>query len=110
MEITSKATEKAVVVYVDGDLTTAHSPEAGAEIDEILSESTSNVIINVEKVNYIASTGLRIILELGKRLKDEDAELVVCSMNSTTKSVFDMSGFSKIFRIFDNEEDALNGF
>lgn len=109
MEITSKSTEKAVVVYVDGDLTTAHSPVAGAEIDEILRDSARNVVINVEKVNYIASTGLRIILTLGKRLKDEGAELVVCSMNAATKSVFDMAGFSKIFRIFENEEDALNG-
>lgn len=108
MEITSKSTEKAVVVYVDGDLTTAHSPDVGAEINEILSENVSNVIINIERVNYIASTGLRIILELGKRLKEEDAELVICSMNATTRSVFDMSGFSKIFRIFDTEEDALN--
>ena len=38
MEITSKITSKVIVIYIDGDLTTASSPEAGAEIDEILSD------------------------------------------------------------------------
>jgi anti-sigma B factor antagonist len=107
MEITSKSTDKAIVLYVDGDLTTASSPEAEAEIKEILEGATANVIINVEMVNFIASTGLRIILALGKRLNGEGQKLVVCSMNATTKSVFQMSGFSKLFPIFETEEEAL---
>jgi anti-sigma B factor antagonist len=107
MEITSKSTEKAIVLYVDGDLTTASSPEAEAEIMEILEGATTNVIINVELVNFIASTGLRIILALGKRLNGEGQKLVVCSMNATTKSVFQMSGFSKLFPIYETEEEAL---
>jgi anti-sigma B factor antagonist len=107
MEITSKSTDKAIVLYVDGDLTTASSPEAEAEIKEILEGAATNVIINVEMVNFIASTGLRIILALGKRLDGEGQKLLVCSMNATTKSVFQMSGFSKLFPIFETEEKAL---
>ena len=52
---------------------------------------------------FIASTGLRIILALGKKMKASGSELVVCSMNKTTKSVFEMSGFTKLFKIFDTE-------
>ena len=107
MEITSKSTDKAIVIYVDGDLTTASSPGAEAEIKEILEGTTANVVINVELVNFIASTGLRIILALGKRLNGEGLKLIVCSMNVTTKSVFKMSGFSKLFPTFETEEEAL---
>ena len=107
MEITSKSTDRAIVLYVDGDLTTVSSPEAEAEIKEILEGTAANVIINVEMVNFIASTGLRIILALGKRLNDEGLKLIVCSMNATTKSVFEMSGFTKLFPIFETEEEAL---
>lgn len=110
MEITSKFTDSALIVYVDGDLTTAFSSEAGAEIDRIIDDNLQNVVINVENVNYIASTGLRVILGLGKRLKEHGSELVICCMNSTTRSVFDMAGFSKIFRCFDSEEEALGNF
>ncbi len=107
MEVTSKSSDNAIVIYVDGDLTTNSSPEVEAEINEILEEAANNVVINVERVNFIASTGLRVILALGKRLDGEGLKLSVCSMNPSTKSVFEMSGFSKLFPIFDTEEDAL---
>ena len=107
MEVTSKSVDTAIVIYVDGDLTTASSPEVEAEIIEILEGTATNVVINVEKVNFIASTGLRIILALGKRLNSDGMKLIVCSMNASTKSVFEMSGFNKLFPIFETEEKAL---
>jgi anti-sigma B factor antagonist len=107
MEVTSKSVDKTTVIYVDGDLTTNSSPGAEAEINEILEGTATNVVINFEKVNFVASTGLRIILVLGKRLKGEDLKLIMCSMNDTTKSVFKISGFSNLFPIFETEEEAL---
>lgn len=107
MEVTSKSVDKAIVIYVDGDLTTNSSPVVETEINAILEGAVTNVVINVEKVNFIASTGLRIILKLGKRLGNEDLQLVVCSMNATTKSVFEMSGFTKMFPAFETEDEAL---
>ncbi len=107
MEVTSKSSENAIIIYVDGDLTTNSSPEVEAEINEILEEAANNVVINVERVNFIASTGLRIILALGKRLDGEGLKLSVCSMKSSTKSVFEMSGFTKLFPAFETEEEAL---
>jgi len=107
MEVTSKSVDTAIVIYVDGDLTTASSQKAEAEINEILEGPATNVVINVEKVDFIASTGLRIILALGKRLNSDGMKLIVCSMNASTKSVFEMSGFNKLFPIFETEEEAL---
>ena len=108
MEVTNKIKGDAIIFYIDGDLTTTHSPEVQTEINGVLESTKCKlVVINVENVNFIASTGLRIILAIGKKLKKAGAELVVCSMNQTTKSVFKMSGFSKLFKTFDVEEEAL---
>ncbi len=107
MEVTSRCVDKAIIIYVDGDLTTTSSPKVEAEINEFLEGTAANVVLNVEKVNFVASTGLRIILVLGKRLKGDGLKLIMCSMNDTTKSVFKISGFSKLFPIFETEEEAL---
>ncbi len=107
LEITSKSDDKTVFVYIDGDLTTTSSPDAETDINRILeNEPNKNVVINVEKVDFIASTGLRVILALGKRLNGQGKKLGVCAMNETTKSVFNMSGFSRIFPVFDTEDEA----
>ena len=106
-EVTHRETDKAMVSYVDGDLTTNTSPDVEEEIAELLQDGAKHVIINVEKVNFIASTGLRVILALGKKLSGKGFKLSVCSMNQSTKSVFEMSGFTKIFPTYANEEEAL---
>ena len=108
LEVTSKSSEKIIIIYIDGDLTTNSSPKVEDEIKDILEGTAKNVIINVERVNFIASTGLRIILALGKRLNSKGLKLTVCSMNSNTKSVFNLSGFTKIFPIYGNEEEAFS--
>lgn len=106
-EVTHRETDTAIVIYVDGDLTTNTSPDVEGEIAELLEGRDKDVIINVEKVNFIASTGLRVILALGKKLGGKGRKLFVCSMNSSTASVFQMSGFTKIFPTYANEEEAL---
>jgi len=108
MEVTSKTKGEAIVIYLNGELTTTNSPEAQTEINEVLESAKCKlVVINVENVDFIASTGLRIILALGKKLEESGTELVVCSANPTNKSVFKMAGFSRLFKIFDTEEEAL---
>jgi anti-sigma B factor antagonist len=108
MEVTSKTKGEAIVFYINGELTTTSSPEAQTEINEALESAACKlVVINLENVDFIASTGLRIILALGKELQASGTELVVCSPNKTNQSVFKMAGFSKLFKIFDTEEEAL---
>jgi anti-sigma B factor antagonist len=107
MEVTAKRVGKAIIIYVDGDMTTHSSPLVEAEINEFLAGETTHVIINAAKVNFIASTGLRIIRVLGKKLDHDGCKLCMCSMNETTKSVFNLTGFSKIFPVFETEDDAL---
>lgn len=106
-EVTHHTTDAAIVIYVDGDLTTNTSPDVEAEILEVLEGESKHVVINVEKVNFIASTGLRVILALGKRLSGQGLKLTVCSMNPSTRSVFEMSGFAKLFPTYANEAEAL---
>jgi anti-anti-sigma factor len=106
-EVTHRATDAAIVIYVDGDMTTNTSPDVEAEILEALASESKHVVINVEKVNFIASTGLRVILALGKKLSGQGLKLTVCSMNPSTQSVFEMSGFTKLFPTYANELEAL---
>ena len=110
MEVTSRSADETVIFYIDGDLTTNSSPQAQSEMEVLLEGESKNIIINVEHVDFIASTGLRVILALGKRINADGRKLAICSMNATTKSVFQMSGFSKIFPTFETEEEALSAF
>ena len=107
-DVTHRKTDTAIVICIDGDLTTNTSPDAESEILEILDGEKKHVVINVENVNFIASTGLRVILSLGKKLGAKGLKLTVCSMNASTKSVLEMSGFTKLFPAYASEAEALD--
>jgi hypothetical protein len=58
-EVTHRTTDTAVVIYVDGDLTTNTSPDVEAEVLDLIAGQAKHVIINVEKVNFKTLSNLR---------------------------------------------------
>lgn len=98
------------VVEVEGKMTTTSSPEAEAYLKELLADGVTKMVLNLEGVDFIASTGLRVILATGKKLMATGGKLVICSLNPVTADVFRMSGFSQMFDVFDTEEEALAAF
>jgi anti-anti-sigma factor len=95
------------VVDVEGKMTTTTSPEADSYLKELLADGVSQLLLNLEGVDFIASTGLRVILATGKKL---GGRLALCNLNPTVADVFRMSGFGQMFDVFDTEEEALASF
>lgn len=55
--------------------------------------------IDFEKVEYISSAGLRVLIATQKKLKKDNVPLVIENVNDTIKEIFRMSGFDKILEI-----------
>ncbi len=62
------------------------------------------------KLDYINSAGLCVLLVAAKKLEGVDGELRFCNLNEIVREVFDISGFTTIFRVFGSEAEALDGF
>ena len=99
-----------VVVEVEGKMNTTDSPEAGAYLDELIAEGTTQILLNLAGVDFVASTGLRVILATGKKLMAAGGKLVICGLNPTVKEVFRMSGFSQMFTVLETEAEGLAAF
>ena len=68
------------------------------------------ILVNFEKLEYISSAGLRVLLTTAKQLKAVDGELRVSGLNEIVKEVFDISGFMTILKVFGSESEALEDF
>ena len=66
--------------------------------------------MNLAKLDYISSAGLRVLLASAKQLKPDGGEIRICNLNEVVKEVFDISGFVTIFKVFGSETEALDGF
>lgn len=69
-------------------------------------ENATKTIIKFDKIDYISSAGLRVILIAGKKMTAKKGVLTLCLMSPKIQEVFKMSGFDKILKIFPTFEDA----
>jgi anti-sigma B factor antagonist len=98
------------ILAFEGNLDTNTSPDAESEINGLIEAGTQKLLINFEKLDYISSAGLRILLATAKKLKPGGGDLKICCLNQTVQEVFDISGFSTILSVTTTEEEALGSF
>ena len=73
-------------------------------------EGATQVVMNFAGLDYINSTGMRVLLILAKRLAGVKGKLVLCEMKDHILEEFKISGFNQILTITDTETDALARF
>lgn len=110
IDIASRDEGDIKVVVIEGKLNTGASPDAEDFINELIDDGATKILLNLEDLDFISSTGLRVILATGKKLTGVGGKLVLCSPNQTVSDVFRMSGFLQMFSVLDNEEEALKSF
>lgn len=108
MEIATRTENDVTLVTLAGSLDSNTSPRAQAALDGILAGGARKVVLDLSRVDYISSAGLRVMLATAKRLSAGGA-LRLFGLNETVREVFDISGFSTFLAVFATETDALRG-
>jgi len=99
--------QKGTVLIVTGRMDNVTSPEFEAACEKILQQNAKVLVLDFSGLSYISSAGLRGVLSVGKKFKSSGGRILICGLNKMVKDVFQISGFSGIFPIFDNREAAL---
>ena len=89
-------TNKTLTIYLEGEFNSNNSEEVSGEIDEIINKSNfEKLIIDLEKVTYISSAGLRVFLKLKQRF--DNYSIINASLE--VYDVFQMTGFTDMMEI-----------
>ena len=93
MTITKTIENNTVILSVEGWLDTKASPELGKEINAL--SDTEELILDFEKVEYIASSGLREVLTAYKKMQGKNATFSVINVGNEVMEIFKLAGFDK---------------
>ena len=110
MEISIRKVNDVLVVDMAGRLVTETSGYASDEMVQIAKSGNSKVVLNLDKLEYISSAGLRIILVAAKLLRTSGGELKICHANAIVNQVMETSGFKNLLPMYDSENNALAAF
>ncbi len=99
MEIIINQTPESVKVQFNGRLDTLAATQAEEQVKQIELLANQHVIIDCERLDYISSSGLRLLLRISKAAKAQGGSVTLASVNVNVLTVLKMTGFDKILNI-----------
>ena len=97
MTINKTLNETELTIALEGRLDTVSSPELEKEIDASL-ENVTSLILDLEKLEYISSSGLRVLLK-AQKIMSKKGDMKVINVNEMIMEIFEVTGFSDILTI-----------
>ncbi len=97
MTIEKKREGTKLEVFLEGRLDTITSPELEAELKEA-TEGITELIFDFEKLEYISSAGLRVLL-MEQKLMSKQGKMAIRNINKVIEEVFRVTGFASILTI-----------
>ena len=107
MEILQVAQDGIVFLEVKGRLDTFSSTELEKKLSKLIQDKKYKILIDLSQLDFISSSGLRVLLAAGKQLKSVNGKIVLCALQNHVKEVFDVAGFTLLFSIYPSREKAL---
>lgn len=97
MNVTIEETTDRILVKLEGEMDTAAAAQAEESLRHLYKTDGRDVVIECEKLEYIASSGLRILLSILKGAKAAGSKVVLCHVSDEIKEVFRLTGFISLF-------------
>ena len=98
MKITVLQEKETSVLEIEGRVDTVTAAELESAVKQYISMGAS-VVFECEKLEYISSAGLRVVLMAHKSIVANGGRFVIRNLSKEVRSVFDMIGFSNILAI-----------
>ncbi|TLS53985.1 STAS domain-containing protein [Paenibacillus antri] len=71
-----------------------------------LAAGESRFVFDLERLDYVSSAGLRVMLLAAKKTRGVGGKLALFGLNENVREVFEISGFHKIFALFATRSEA----
>jgi len=107
MKMEAVKEENATVFKVSGRLDNITATQFDTHCDKLLSDGVISLVLDFSDLTYISSAGLRSVLFLGKKINAKGGHVLICGLSQVVRDVFQISGFTSMFPVFQNREEAL---
>ncbi len=96
-------------VVLQGQLDTSVPRSFETELLGFIENGERQLVFDFAQVEYLTSSGIRILLHVFKTMTAVNGRVVFHSLNPRVKHVFEIAGLTQIFRIYDTPCEALQG-
>lgn len=79
-------------------------------IEVIDTKNEMQLLVDCSQLTFVSSAGLRLFIIALKKLNLKGGKMAFCALDPGTMKIFTISGYDKLFKIYDSRETALANF
>ncbi|HET9692048.1 MAG TPA: STAS domain-containing protein [Acidimicrobiales bacterium] len=96
------------VLAVKGEVDVYTAPRLREKLVELVSQGKHQIVVDLEAVEFLDSTGLGVLVGGLKRLRSHDGDLSLVCTHSRILKVFEITGLTKVFSIYESVDAATS--
>ncbi len=98
MEIREENRDGQIELLISGEIDGTNVKDFEDKVTES-ADKTESLVLNLDGLEYVSSTGLRVFLTLQKSMRSRGAEVVIRNVNEEVMDIFSVTGFVKLLNI-----------
>jgi anti-sigma B factor antagonist len=111
LKIRERKRDGVAILEMSGKLMGGPDADAFDEtLKTLIHEGCRNVIVNMDKVSWVNSTGLGILISGYTTLKKSGGELKLLKVSDRIENIFIVSKLYTVFASFQDEDEAVRSF
>ncbi len=110
MEITQRVEGDVTVYQPDGRIDTLAADEMNQTLQAALAGGSHKIVVDMSKVDYINSSGLRSLAAVLVSCRDEGGDMKLAALNERVTRVFEIIGFDLLMSLHGTSDAAIADF
>jgi anti-sigma B factor antagonist len=107
-KIETKSIDGLTIIAITGRLDAHGSEIIKEQMHQLSNKKRNHVLLNLNGVAFIDSSGLGLIVSSFRRLREQEGEMSLCCMNPQVQTIFELTRLHRVFNIFEDESSAVS--
>jgi anti-anti-sigma factor len=108
MQINERVVPQGIILDLVGDLTYANRGVFKMAVEKAKNAGCRHLIVNLEKVRFVDSAGLGLLVLVSQNLKLTQAQLSVLKPQLYVREIMSLANIPKMIPIYENEEAVIS--
>ena len=111
LKVNTKEYKRADLVTVAGRVDSSTAPQLEQALKKIIKDGRFHIVVDLSDTDFMSSAGLRALLSALKEVRRFNrGDVRLAGMPDKIKKAFELAGFLELFKVYDNDTDAIGDF
>ena len=110
LTLDTRTVRDVAVLYPRGHVNAHTVKDFEGGLLELIGDGRVRIVVSGDGLKYISSAGLGALMGVIEEARSQDGDIRLSDLCESVYNVFDILGFTHLFKIFDTEEEALRSF